>query len=223
MIPITHRRPLAQRLAAALCVLALMAVSRPASAADPIAIVALGDSLTAGYGLSESESFPVKLEAALTSRGYEATVVNAGVSGDTAEEGLARLDWSVPDGTDAVIVELGANDALRGMDPSGARAALDEIVGRLRARKIEVLIAGMEASSALGEAYVAAFRAMYPEIAEKHDALLYPFFLDGVAIDPKLNQPDGLHPTGKGVDVIVGRMLPKVEALIARVVAKKGG
>lgn len=205
-----------------LSVTLLMALLRPAHAADPITIVALGDSLTAGYGLSESDSFPVKLEAALKARGYAVTVVNAGVSGDTAEEGLARLDWSVPDGTDAAIVELGANNALRGMDPSGAKAALDEIVGKLRARKIEVLLAGMEAPSSLGESYVTAFRAMYPEIAQKHGAGLYPFFLDGVATDPALNQPDGLHPTGKGVDVIVGRILPKVEDLIARVVAKKG-
>ena len=205
-----------------LSVTLLMALLRPAHATDPITIVALGDSLTAGYGLSESDSFPVKLETALKSRGYAVTVVNAGVSGDTAEEGLARLDWSVPDGTDAAIVELGANNALRGMDPSGARAALDEIVGKLRARKIEVLLAGMEAPSALGETYVTAFRAMYSEIAQKHGVGLYPFFLDGVATDPALNQPDGLHPTGKGIDVIVGRILPKVEELIARVVAKKG-
>lgn len=201
----------------------VMTLSRPVLAAEPVTIVALGDSLTAGYGLAESESFPVKLEAALKSRGLAVTVVNAGVSGDTAEEGLARLDWSVPEGTDAVIVELGANNALRGMDPSGAKAALDEIVGKLRARKIEVLLAGMEAPSSLGDSYVAAFRGMYPEIAETHGALLYPFFLDGVATDPALNQPDGLHPTAKGIDVIVGRILPKVEELIARVVAKTGG
>lgn len=201
----------------------LMALLRPALAAGPVTIVALGDSLTAGYGLAESDSFPVKLEAALKSRGLAVTVVNAGVSGDTAEEGLARLDWSVPEGTDAVIVELGANNALRGMDPSGAKAALDEIVAKLKARKIEVLIAGMEAPSSLGDSYVTAFRAMYSELAGKHGALLYPFFLDGVATDPQLNQPDGLHPTGKGVDVIVGRILPKVEELIARVAAAKAG
>lgn len=206
-----------------LSVTLVMTLSRSAFAADPVTIVALGDSLTAGYGLSESDSFPVKLEAALKSRGLAVTVVNAGVSGDTAEEGLARLEWSVPEGTDAVIVELGANNALRGMDPSGAKAALDEIAGKLRARKIEVLIAGMEAPSSLGDTYVTAFRAMYSELAEKHGALLYPFFLDGVATDPQLNQPDGLHPTAKGIDVIVGRILPKVAELIARVVAKKGG
>lgn len=206
-----------------LSVTLVMTLSRSALAAEPVTIVAFGDSLTAGYGLSESDSFPVKLEAALKSRGLAVTVVNAGVSGDTAEEGLARLEWSVPEGTDAVIVELGANNALRGMDPSGAKAALDEIAGKLRARKIEVLIAGMEAPSSLGDTYVTAFRAMYSELAEKHGALLYPFFLDGVATDPQLNQPDGLHPTAKGIDVIVGRILPKVEELIARVVAKKGG
>jgi acyl-CoA thioesterase-1 len=222
MIPCISVPGLFRRLTVILLIGVLVAMVRTAWASEPITIVALGDSLTAGYGLSESESFPVKLEAALRSRSYDVSVVNAGVSGDTVEEGLARLDWSVPDGTDAVIVELGANNALRGMDPSAAKAALDQIVGRLRARDIEVLIAGMEAASSLGQDYVESFRAMFPEIAAKHGALLYPFFLDGVAIDPALNQPDGLHPTGKGVDVIVGRILPEVEALIARVAAKKG-
>lgn len=191
-------------------------------AEGPITIVALGDSLMAGYGLAEAESFPVKLEAALRGRGHDVSIVNAGVSGDTVEEGLARLDWSVPEDADAVIVELGANNALRGMDPSAAGAALDALVGRLRERKLEVLVTGMEASRSLGQSYVDTFGAMYTKTARKHGALLYGFFLDGVALDPALNQPDGIHPNAKGVDVIVARMLPKVEELIAKVRAKKG-
>jgi acyl-CoA thioesterase-1 len=194
----------------------------PAMAEQSITIVALGDSLTAGYGLAESDSFPAKLETALRSRGYDVTVVNAGVSGDTAEDALARLDWSVPETADAVIVELGANNALRGMDPSAARDALDQIVGRLRRRGAEVLITGMEASRSLGQAYVEAFGTMYPDLAAKHGAMLYDFFLDGVALDPALNQQDGLHPNAKGVDTIVARILPSVEALLAKVKAKKG-
>lgn len=189
---------------------------------SPITIVALGDSLTVGYGLAETESFPVKLEAALRGRGHDVTIINAGVSGDTIEEGLARLDWSVPENSDAVIVELGANNALRGMDPSAAGEALDRLVGRLRDRKLEVLITGMEASRSLGQAYVETFGAMYPKAAEKHGALLYDFFLDGVALDPELNQPDGIHPNAKGVDVIVGRILPKVEELVTKAKARKG-
>ena len=187
-----------------------------------ITIVAFGDSLTAGYGLAEAESFPVKLETALRGRGHDVTVINAGVSGDTIEEGLARLDWSVPENADAVIVELGANNALRGMDPSAAGEALDALVGRVRDHKLEVLVTGMEASRSLGHVYVETFGSMFPKVAEKHGALLYDFFLDGVALDPALNQPDGIHPNARGVDVIVERILPKVEELIAKVKAKKG-
>ncbi len=191
-------------------------------AGSPITIVALGDSLTAGYGLAGTESFPAKLEAALRWRGHDVTIINAGVSGDTIEEGLARLDWSVPENADAVIVELGANNALRGMDPSAAGEALDQLVGQLRDRKLEVLVTGMEASRSLGHAYVETFGSMFPKTAGKHGALLYDFFLDGVALDPALNQPDGIHPNAKGVDVIVERILPKVEELIAKVKVKKG-
>ncbi len=187
-----------------------------------ITIVAFGDSLTAGYGLADADSFPVKLEAALRGRGHDVTIINAGVSGDTIEEGLARLDWSVPENANAVIVELGANNAMRGMDPSAAGEALDKLVGRLRDRRLEVLITGMEASRSLGQAYVETFGTMFPKAAGKHGALLYDFFLDGVALDPTLNQPDGIHPNAKGVDVIVERILPKIEELIAKVKAKKG-
>ncbi len=215
-----------KRYALGLVLTALIGVSllkaQDTMADSPTTIVALGDSLTAGYGLAGAESFPVKLEAALRGRGHDVTIINAGVSGDTIEEGLARLDWSVPENAEAVIVELGANNALRGMDPSAAGEALDTLVGRLRDRKLEVLITGMEASRSLGHAYVETFGTMFPKAAEKHGALLYDFFLDGVALDPALNQPDGIHPNAKGVDVIVERILPKVEELIAKVKAKKG-
>ena len=191
-----------------------------AGGARPIKLVAFGDSLTAGYGLPNGDGFAPRLEAALKARGHAVEVVNAGVSGDTTEMGLARLDWSVPDDADAVIVELGANDALRGLDPARARANLDAIVGRLRAKKLPVLVAGMYAPRNLGEAYVKAFDPIAAEVAARHGALFYPFFLDGVAGDRTLNQPDGLHPTAAGVDVIVGRILPKVEELLATVPAR---
>jgi acyl-CoA thioesterase-1 len=187
-------------------------------AADaPIKIVALGDSLTAGYNLPASAAFPVKLERALRAKGHVVEVANAGVSGDTASGGLARLDWSVPDGTAAVIVELGANDMLRGIDSKVTQRALEEIVRRLTERRIVVLVAGMRAIPNLGIDFASGFETIYPEIASKYGALLYPFFLDGVAGDAKLNQRDGLHPTAAGIDVIVGGILPKAEELIARV------
>jgi len=147
------------------------------------------------------------------------TIENAGVSGDTATGGLARLDWSVPEGTDAVILELGANDALRGLDPKVTRSALETLIQRLKARHIAVLLAGMVAPRNLGADFARAFDPIYPELAAKYDLVLYPFFLDGVATDPALNQGDGLHPTAAGVDVIVARILPKVEELIARLKA----
>jgi acyl-CoA thioesterase-1 len=183
----------------------------------PIRIVALGDSLTAGFGLSPAEAFPAQLERALGQRGHRVTIANAGVSGDTAAGGLARLDWSVPEGTDAVILELGANDALRGSDPARAEAALDAILTRLGQRRIPVLLAGMRAPRQLGPDYVQAFDAIYPRLARKHGAILYPFFLDGVAGDRTLNLLDGIHPTGQGIARIVQGILPKVEQLIARV------
>ena len=162
----------------------------------------------------------MQLERALKAKGLAVEVANAGVSGDTSSGGLARLDWSVPDGTDAVILELGANDMLRGVDPKVTREALAEIVRRLKARNIEVLLCGMRAAPNLGPDYVRAFDAIYPELAAANDVLLYPFFLDGVVADPKLNIGDGLHPTAEGVARIVSGILPKVEALLARVRAK---
>lgn len=187
------------------------------AAARTLKIVALGDSLTAGYGLGPGEAFPDVLQKALRAKGIDVEIANAGVSGDTAGAGAERLDWSVPDGTDGVIVELGANDALRGVDPVQTRAALDRILTRLGERKIPVLLAGMLAPRNLGPDYIAAFDAMYRQLAEKHGAVLYPFFLDGIAGDKRLNLADGLHPNAAGVARIVERMLPTVEAFLARI------
>ena len=178
-------------------------------------LVALGDSLSAGYQLGAKDAFPAVLEAALRARGHDVRIENAGVSGDTATGGFERLDWSVPDGTDGVILELGANDALRGIDPAITEKALDGIVSRLKARKIGVLIAGMYAPRNNGAPYVAAFDAIFPRLAAKHGVPLYPFFLDGVQGEPSLNLPDMLHPNPAGTRVIVARMLPMVEAFLA--------
>jgi len=188
----------------------------PAQAA-PVRIVMLGDSIAAGYGLPPSQALPARLEAALKARGHDVTIENAGVSGDTAAGGLARLDWSVPDGTDAVIVELGANDMLRGLDPKVTREALTAIVERLRARRIEVMLTGMLASRNLGPDYQRAYDQIFPDLAKAYDLVYYPFLLDRVALDRSLNQPDGIHPNEKGVAVMVERMVPAVEALIRRV------
>ena len=206
-------------LVAALC---LMAAAGAGADEKPVRIVVLGDSLSAGYGLPADAAFPERLAAALKAKGVAATVGNAGVSGDTASGGLGRLDWSVPPGTDAVILELGANDALRGVDPAVTKTALDKILSKLDARHIAVLLAGMRSPRNMGADYVQAFDAIYPALASTHALVFYPFFLDGVATDAKLNQPDGLHPTAAGVDVIVARIMPQVEALIARVRAARG-
>jgi acyl-CoA thioesterase-1 len=200
-----------------------VALTGPAAGADrPVRIVALGDSLTAGLGLPANAAFPARLEKALKGKGIAVEITNAGVSGDTASGGLARLDWSVPEGTDAAIVELGANDTLRGIDPKVTRQALEEIVRRLRERGIAVLLAGMRAAPNLGPDYGRDFEAIYSDLAARNDLLLYPFFLDGVATDAKLNQRDGLHPTAAGVDAIVARILPKAEELVARARDKRG-
>jgi len=189
-----------------------------ATAAErPLRIVVLGDSLSAGLGLTAQNTLPAKLERALRAKGHNVIIENAGVSGDTAAGGLARLDWSVPEGTDAVILELGANDALRGADPKATRAALDAIIRRLKERRIAVLLAGMLAPRNLGEDYAKAFDPIYPELAAAHGLILYPFIAEGVAGERALNQADGIHPTAAGVDVIVARLLPKAEELIARV------
>src|ERR1700730_12658830 len=182
---------------------------------EPSKVVVLGDSLSAGLALSASSAFPARLQKSLKLKGIEVDMINAGVSGDTSSGGRDRLDWSVPEGTEAVILELGANDALRGIDPEVAPAALTEILTRLRARKIAVLLCGMVAPPNYGADYSAKFNAIYPELAKTFQVPLYPFFLEGVATEAKLNQADGLHPTAEGVDTIVKNILPTVEAFLA--------
>jgi acyl-CoA thioesterase-1 len=190
------------------------ALAQAPTEAEPIKMVVLGDSLSAGLGLSAPAAFPARLQKALKDKGIAVDMINAGVSGDTTSGGRDRLDWSVPEGTRAVIVELGANDALRGLDPKVTRDALSDIVSRLKARKIAVLLCGMVAPPNYGSDYSARFNAIYPDLAKSFGVPLYPFFLEGVAADPKLNQADGLHPTAEGVDVIVKNILPTVEAFL---------
>jgi len=185
------------------------------SAGKTLQLVAFGDSLSAGYNLSQEQAFPAVLEKALRDKGYKVEVINAGVSGDTVQAGLERVDWSVPDGTDGVILELGANDMLRGLDPALTRQGLEQIIERLKARNIPVMLAGMQAAPNLGPDYAAKFNAIYPELAGKHGLILYPFFLDGIAGNRILNLPDGVHPTGEGVQLIVDRILPSVEKFLA--------
>lgn len=187
----------------------------------PIRIVAFGDSLTAGFQLRPADAFPAQLDKALKAKGYAVEVINAGVSGDTAAAGLERFDWAVPDGVDAAIVELGANDALRGIDPGETRKNLDAILSRLKTKDISVLVAGMSAPRNWGDDYVRRFDPIFADLAKAHGALLYPFFLDGVALQTSLNLGDGLHPNAEGVAVIVQRILPQVEALIREVRAKR--
>jgi acyl-CoA thioesterase-1 len=201
--------------------LALFAPARQA-AAEPVRIVALGDSLIAGYGLPENATFPARLAQALNAKGIAVSIANAGVSGDTASGGLARLDWSVPPDTQAVIIELGANDMLRGVDPSVTKAALAAIIDKLRSRHIPVLLAGMKALRNLGPDYARSFDTIYPALASTHRVVFYPFFLAGVAGEPGLNQPDGIHPNAVGVDAIVARILPRVEELIAQARSARG-
>jgi acyl-CoA thioesterase-1 len=204
---------------AAVCSVALFAaiVVAPAHAETPVKIVALGDSLTAGLGLAQREGFVARLQAALSAKGIAAEITNAGVSGDTASGGRDRLDWSVPEGTQGVILELGANDALRGTDPAVTRAALSDILTRLKARGIPVLLCGMLAPPNYGKDYADRFNTIYPELSKSFGVPLYPFFLDGVAADAKLNQADGIHPTPAGVDIIVKTIMPTVEAFLGAI------
>jgi acyl-CoA thioesterase I len=207
----------------AVLMFALMTVANPAwaEAAKPIKLVVLGDSLSAGLGLPAQEAFPAKLKKSLQDKGIVIDMTNAGVSGDTSSGGRDRLDWSVSDGTDGVIIELGANDALRGIDPDLTRAALTEIVQRLKARKIAVMLCGMLAPPNYGADYAARFNSIYPDLAKKFGVPLYPFFLDGVAADAKLNQADGIHPTAPGVDIIVRNILPTVEAFLGTIAEQR--
>ena len=180
----------------------------------PVKMVVLGDSLSAGLGLPAASAFPARLQKALKDRGIDVDMINAGVSGDTSSGGRDRLDWSIPEGTQAVIVELGANDALRGIDPKITRAALTDIVSRLKGRGIAVMLCGMLAPPNYGSDYADRFNTIYPDLAKAFDVPLYPFFLAGVAADAKLNQADGIHPTAEGVDIIVNNMLPTVETFL---------
>lgn len=184
-------------------------------------MVAFGDSLTAGLGLPADRAFPARLQKTLESKGIKVDMVNAGVSGDTSTGGRDRLDWSIPEGTEAVILELGANDAMRGTDPKVTRAALSDILTRLKARKIAVLLCGMVAPPNYGADYAARFNAIYPELAKEFGVPLYPFFLDGVAAETKLNQKDGIHPTVEGVELIVKNMLPAVEAFLGTIAGQR--
>lgn len=179
-------------------------------------IVVLGDSLSAGYQLPPGKGFPDRLQAALDAKNIDVEIIGAGVSGDTTSGGLARLDWSVPDDIDAVIVELGANDAMRGIPAEKADTNLNAILEKLSNRKIKVLITGMLAPPNMGADYGKKFNGIYPALAQKYDALLYPFFLDGVAAQADLNLSDGIHPNEKGIDIIVERIMPMVEKLIGQ-------
>jgi acyl-CoA thioesterase-1 len=216
------KRAVRLSIAACLC-LALAPLPKVEAETRVPVIVAFGDSLTAGFGVKQAESFPAQLEAALKARGHAVSVVNAGVSGDTAAAGLARVDWSVPDDASGVILELGANDALQGLPPEATKAALASIIEKLQAKGLPVLLAGMEAPRNMGEEYVRQFRAIYTELAARYHLLLYPFFLDGAAMHEDMTQGDGLHPNGKGVAAIVANILPKVEELLAEVAAKGQG
>lgn len=186
-----------------------LAFSGVAAAQDPV-ILALGDSLTAGYGLAKADSFPAQLERALRAQGHQVRVINGGVSGDTTAGGLARMDWLMVENPDLVIVELGANDALRAIDPAQTLENLDRIIAKSKAAGARVLLAGMLAPPNLGRDYAAQFNAIYPALTEKHGVPLYPFFLDGVAAEPQLNQSDGMHPTAEGISIIVQRIAPHV-------------
>lgn len=199
------------------------APAAPTESRRTIKLVALGDSLTAGVLLPADGAFPIVLEQALRKEGYHVVIINAGVSGDTASGGLARLDWSLGQGADGLILELGANDMLRGADPKQTKASLDAILAKLQEKHVKVLIAGMVATPGLGEAYGAEFNAIYPALAAKYDALLYPFFLDGVAMRPDLKLSDGLHPNAAGVQTIVRNILPSVRALLASLGDKPAG
>jgi acyl-CoA thioesterase-1 len=201
----------------ALMTAATAAVAQEQAPAKPVRLVVLGDSLSAGLGLPGQDAFPAKLQKALQDKGIAVDMTNAGVSGDTSSGGRDRLAWSVPDGTEGVIVELGANDALRGIDPDVTRAALTDIVAKLKARGIAVMLCGMLAPPNYGPDYAARFNPIYSDISKKFGVPLYPFFLDGVAADARLNQADGIHPTAEGVGIIVKNMMPTVEAFLGTI------
>ncbi|MQW86645.1 arylesterase [Sinorhizobium saheli] len=190
--------------------IALSATAR----AESVSLVGFGDSLMAGYQLPPEDAFPARLEKALREKGLDVTVANAGVSGDTTSGGLARIDWSVPDGTRGVILELGANDALRGIPPEETRKNLEAMIARLKGRGISVLLAGMLAPPNMGADYAARFNAIFPELAKEHNLVFYPFFLDGVVTEAGLKLEDGMHPNGDGIGIMVERFLPTAELFV---------
>ncbi|MDX0626134.1 arylesterase [Sinorhizobium medicae] len=194
--------------------LTMTIVLSAAARAEPVSLVGFGDSLMAGYQLPPEDAFPTRLEKALKGKGIDVTIANAGVSGDTTSGGLARIDWSVPEGTDGVILELGANDALRGIPPEETRKNLEAMIVRLKKRGIAVLLAGMMAPPNMGPDYEERFNAIYPELAKEHDTVFYPFFLDGVVTEAGLKLEDGMHPNGEGIAVMVDRFLPTAETFI---------
>jgi acyl-CoA thioesterase-1 len=197
-------------------VAALLVCLCSAAKAAPVKIMAFGDSLFAGYGVADADNIPTQLELALKADGHDVTMINAAVSGDTTADGLARLDWSLSEKPDLVLLELGANDALRALDPDMARANLDRILARLKAANIPVLICGMIAPRNLGPSYAAKFDPIFADLAAKYNAPLYPFILDGVALDPSLNQADGIHPNPQGVKIVVKRLTPYVEKALPK-------
>ena len=201
-------------LAAALAALCLLAGQAPAASAASARVLMLGDSLTAGFGLPVAESLPSQLEAVLKGQGLDVVILNGGVSGDTTAGGLARLDWALADNPTYALVALGANDALRGLSPAKAYENLDKIIARLKEKDVKVMILGMLAPLNLGPDYREEFASIFPRLADKHDVPLYPFLLDGVALEPRLNQKDGIHPNAEGVKIIVGRLAPLVKQLI---------
>lgn len=200
----------------------IFTLAQPAGAGQSVKLLAFGDSLVHGYGLSQGQTFPEQLEAALRARGYAVEVINGGNSGDTTAAGRARLDWALADRPDIVLLELGGNDMLRGIDPSETRRNLDDILTRLKDEGLAVLFTGMRAPPNMGRDYVEAYDRLFPTLAEKHEVAFYPFFLDGVAMDQGLNLPDGMHPNARGVAVIVERILPALEPLIRPLLAQGG-
>ena len=230
MEPLTGRRDaptLGQVVSAATLVnvltIAILLLSATFSTASekPIRILAFGDSLTSGYGVRPKDAFPNQLQKALKTRGHNITVINGGVAGDTTAAGLSRFDWTVGDDVDAVILELGANDALRGIEPKVTRDNLQKILAKLQERKLPVLFVGMRSPANWGDTYADDFDAIFPALAKEHGLVFYPFFLEGVVLDAKLNQQDGMHPNAKGVAEIVRQIMPSVEELIGKVQAQR--
>lgn len=201
-------------LAGAIIAVASLFVAAERTNAQTISLVGFGDSLMAGYELPPEESFPAQLEKLLRSRGHDIAIANAGVSGDTTADGLARIDWSIPDGTQGVILEFGANDALRGLSPEQSRDNLEAMITRLKERKIPVLLVGILAPPNLGADYERQFNAIYADLASKHDLPLYPFFLDGVVLQANLQLDDGMHPNGDGTRVMAEKFVNIAEAFV---------